>query len=241
MIKGVANHNSIVKSYSMYNGQSAAKLPVKDEGSETKEVDLIYKNIYAIFVNNNTNNGMNKRTVKEYRAWKAMKARCNAPSAKKGIYMNIEVCERWKTSYDNFLKDMGKAPSDKHSLDRIDNSKGYYPENCRWTTQNEQCKNRGTFNKVFTYNNESMVLKDWAKKYSIKYTTLYNRIYKQGYTFEEAILIDNSKEFNGFKGTLKEIIEKFSVVRYQTVIDRLHRGWSLENALSKPLKKSNMI
>lgn len=225
----------------MYNGQSAAKLPVKDEGSETKEVDLVYKSIYAILVNINTNNSMNKKTVKEYRAWKAMKARCNASSAKKGIYMNIEVYERWKTSYDNFLKDMGKAPSDKHSLDRIDNSKGYYPENCRWTTQDEQCKNRGTFNKVFTYNNKSMVLKDWAKKYYIKYTTLYNRIYRQGYTFEEAILIDNSKEFNGFKGTLKEIIEKFSIVRYQTVIDRLHRGWSLEDALSKPLKKSNMI
>jgi hypothetical protein len=49
MIKGVANHNSIVKSYSMNNGQSAAKLPVKDEGSETKEVDLIF-NLFMLYL-----------------------------------------------------------------------------------------------------------------------------------------------------------------------------------------------
>jgi hypothetical protein len=49
MIKGVANHNSIVKSYSMNNGQSAAKLPVKDEGSETKEVDLIF-NLFVLYL-----------------------------------------------------------------------------------------------------------------------------------------------------------------------------------------------
>ncbi len=225
----------------MYNGQSAAKLPVKDEGSETKEVDLIFKFIYAIFVYSNSNNRMNKKTIKEYRAWKAMKSRCNSPSAKKGTYENIEVCERWKESYENFLKDMGKAPSEKHSLDRIDNSKGYYPDNCRWTTQDEQSKNRGTFNKVFTYNNKSMVLKDWAREYDIKYTTLYHRIYKLGYSFEEAIFLDNSKEFNGFKGSLKEIVKKYSVVKYQNVVDRLHKGWTLEKALTTPLKKSNMI
>jgi hypothetical protein len=184
---------------------------------------------------------MNKRTIKEYRAWKAMKARCNAPSAKKGTYVNIEVCDRWKKSYDNFLEDMGKAPSEKHSLDRIDNSKGYYPENCRWATQADQCKNRGTFNKVFTFNNKSMVLKDWARELDIKYTTLYQRIYRQGFTFEEAIVIDNSREFNGFKGTLKEIVKRFSVVKYQNVVNRLHTGWSLEKALTTPLKKSNMI
>ena len=38
----------------MYNGQSAAKLPKEDEGSETKEVDLIFLKIYAIFVNYNS-------------------------------------------------------------------------------------------------------------------------------------------------------------------------------------------
>ena len=64
---------------------------------------------------------MNKKTIKEYRAWKAMKSRCSSPSAKKGIYQNITVCDRWLHSYENFLSDMGPAPSNKHSLDREDN------------------------------------------------------------------------------------------------------------------------
>lgn len=183
---------------------------------------------------------MNKKTIKEYRAWKAMKARCNAPSAKKGTYENIEVCKRWKDSYDNFLEDMGKAPSKNHSLDRIDNSKGYMPENCRWATQDEQCKNRGSFNKVFVYNNKSMVLKDWAKHFNIKYTTLYNRIYRSGYTFEEAISFLKTRTYKNFNGTLKEIVSKFSNVKYQNVVDRLHKGWTLERALTTPVK-SNKI
>ena len=67
---------------------------------------------------------MNKKTIKEYRAWKAMKARCNAPSAKKGTYLNIDVCINWKDSYQNFLNDMGNAPSNEYSLDRIERSDG---------------------------------------------------------------------------------------------------------------------
>ena len=49
-------------------------------------------------------------------------------------------CGMWK-SYSNFLNDMGRKPSPKHSLDRIDNSKGYRPSNCRWATAKEQARN----------------------------------------------------------------------------------------------------
>lgn len=181
---------------------------------------------------------MNKKSLKEYRAWKAMKARCSAPSAKKGIYMNIDVCDRWKNSYNNFVNDLGIAPSDKHSLDRIDNSKGYYPENCRWALQKTQCSNRGSFNKIFTYQGKTLVLKEWARQLDIKYTTLYFRIYRSNMTFEQAVDFDKSYEFQGFKGSLKQIVKKFGKVRYELVIDRLHRKWDLKKALYTPLKKS---
>lgn len=184
---------------------------------------------------------MDKKTIKEYRAWKAMKARCNAPSVRKGVYLTIEVCDRWKKSYKNFLTDMGAAPSDKHSLDRIDNSKGYSPENCRWASQIVQASNRGSFNKVFTHEGQSFVLKEWSRILGIKYTTLYLRIYRNGLSFEEAIVFDSLYEYNGVKTTLKAIVEQFGVVRYMTVVDRMHRGWELEKALKTPLRSKSIM
>lgn len=127
---------------------------------------------------------------KEYRAWKGMKARCYAKcNNSMGYYQkhNITVCDRWLNSFDNFMDDMGYCPSDKHSLDRINNSKGYSPDNCRWALHAEQVKNRTNFNLYFTYKGETKILKDWAKQFGIKYTTLYMRIKKAGKSFEEAI------------------------------------------------------
>ena len=132
---------------------------------------------------------MNKRSMPEYRAWKAMKARCYAPSSTKGTYREarISVCDEWRNDFDRFLHDMGHRPSSAHSLDRIDNARGYEKSNCRWATQKTQCSNRGAFNKVFTHKGETLVLKAWAERFGIKYTTLYQRIYRSGMPFERAI------------------------------------------------------
>jgi hypothetical protein len=134
--------------------------------------------------------GFNRKSMKEYRAWKGMKARCYAPSANiKGGYakQNIQVCEKWKHSFEEFLKDMGIAPGPEYELDRIDNSKDYSPENCRWATREQQCNNRGDFNIIYEYDGLSMTLKQWAKHLGIKYTTLYFRLTRAGMSFEKAI------------------------------------------------------
>lgn len=124
---------------------------------------------------------------REYRIWKAMKARCYSPSIDHGIYKkaNIQVCERWKYSFDNFINDMGKAPTG-YSIDRINNFGDYCPENCRWADNFDQAKNKSS-TKLYVINGESKCLKDIAKDYHIKYTTLYNRIFRNGFSIEEAI------------------------------------------------------
>ena len=83
--------------------------------------------------------------VKEYRVWCHMKERCYNPKAVN--YENyggrgIHVCNRWLHSYENFLIDVGRAPSPKYTIDRIDSDGNYAPGNIRWATTLQQHHNR---------------------------------------------------------------------------------------------------
>lgn len=80
----------------------------------------------------------------EYGAWNSMRSRCLNPKVK--TYKNyggrgIGCCEEWK-NFRSFLRDMGLRPSSDHSLERVDNEKGYSPDNCKWATYEEQNTNR---------------------------------------------------------------------------------------------------
>jgi hypothetical protein len=71
------------------------------------------------------------------------------------------------------------------TLDRVDNEGNYSPENCRWATQQEQCRNYSK-NVKFTHNNKTLCLIEWAEELSIPYNMLWKRIHR-GWTFEKAI------------------------------------------------------
>lgn len=128
-----------------------------------------------------------KTLSREYNIWGHIKYRCfNKNSPFYHLYggRGITMCDRWKDSFDNFLEDMGSIPHDKYSIDRIDNNKGYFPENCRWASHKEQARNKN-WNMKITFNNETKLLCDWSKTTGINQATLRNRIVR-GWPIQEA-------------------------------------------------------
>ena len=97
----------------------------------------------------------------EYRAWAAMKTRCYNPKSDSFSYYGgrgIQVCDRWLHSFENFLADVGKRPSPKHSLDRYPNTNGNYePGNCRWATKHEQALNRRKKMAIESFSNDDLL------------------------------------------------------------------------------------
>lgn len=88
----------------------------------------------------------------------------------------ITVCDHWRTSFVNFLADMGPKPFSEATIDRYPDQNGpYSPENCRWATKLEQSQNSRKA-RMLTYNGETMCLRAWARKLGITHRTLSERI-----------------------------------------------------------------
>lgn len=120
--------------------------------------------------------------TKLYIIWRSMKSRCNNP--KNISYKNyggkgIKVCEDWNT-YEQFRADMGLPPSDKHSLDRIDNSGNYCKENCKWATKKEQSNNRRSNTNYVNFHGKKITLGEFADIMKVDYKSLYYAYKKYG-------------------------------------------------------------
>lgn len=180
----------------------------------------------------NLKHGQSGRTrTKEYYTWCSMVGRCqnpNLPMYKRYGGRGITVCERWRNSYETFLSDLGKAPSKKHSIERINNDGNYEPGNCKWATNDEQQRNRqGVI--LVTHNNLTLPLSDWCNRLKLNRSTV-RKYLNNGKTFPDIInsyktrphKIPNIAEVIIIKTFLKEgishrVIAKEFLLGHQTV------------------------
>jgi hypothetical protein len=129
----------------------------------------------------------NRTISAEYQTWLHIKARCYNPNNSHWYRYGgrgITVCERWMV-FEYFLSDIGRKPTTKHTIERIDNNGDYSPDNCKWATYTEQARNR-SHNVHITANGKTMLLTDWAKETGISYGTISARL-KRGLSQERAV------------------------------------------------------
>ncbi len=128
------------------------------------------------------------KVTPECRAWHHMIQRCYWKTHKYYDHYGgrgINVCKRWRDSFENFLSDVGARPSSLHSLGRIDNDGSYTPKNVVWQTRAEQSVNKTTTHFI-TFHGETFAMKIWAKRLKIKYSTLIGRL-KNGWSINRAL------------------------------------------------------
>lgn len=126
-------------------------------------------------------------TTPEYQAWADMKTRCTCATNKS--FRNyggrgISYCPSWE-EFSVFITDMGVRPSPQHTLDRIDNNKGYSANNCRWVVMKTQQRNKRS-NVFALFNGEEKCISTIAEDNNVSYGALLKRI-KKGESVESAV------------------------------------------------------
>lgn len=130
-----------------------------------------------------------KSGTRLYGIWKAMNQRCNNPNHRKYRYYGgkgITVCDEWAQNFQTFFEwSIENGYTDSLTIDRIDNNKGYSPENCQWETVKHQ-HNHTSGNRFITYNGETHSLAEWGEKVNIKPGVIWDRL-ARGWAVERAL------------------------------------------------------
>lgn len=183
-----------------------------------------------------TTHGMSDSS--EYIIWSSMKKRCNNKkcSAYPGYGgRGLKVCSRWLNSFESFLSDMGHRPSTDHSIDRLNNDKGYSPSNCRWATRTEQANNRRGCHAI-SIGGETLTVAQICRKYGVSRQSIYTKHFKGlsgmdllGPKYKEI-------EYAGITDTISGWAKRIGM-KAPTLSRRIHTlGWLPEKAITQEVK-----
>ncbi len=179
-----------------------------------------------------------KSASRIYRIWQKMKDRClneNVPCYERYGGRGITICDEWKENFEAFFKwAMANGYDETLTIDRVDNNKGYFPDNCRWTTNKEQSRNRRS-NITVSYEGREMTLIEAAEKSGLPYSSL-NARWKRGIRgkelFKKVATRGKKREvsYNGKIVTLKELSE-LTGININTLKSRYRAGKRGEDLL----------
>lgn len=145
----------------------------------------------------NKSHGLSRTRI--YRIYNNMRYRCYKRYASEHkIYRHKTVCPEWLDKEKGFLNfynwAMVNGYRDDLTLDRIDNNKGYSPDNCRWATIKEQQNNKSN-NRLITYNGETHNIAEWVTITGIPRNTLVKRL-NNGWDIGKALTSPVDKRFS---------------------------------------------
>lgn len=138
--------------------------------------------------------------IPEYKLWGHIKERCyNKNAAHYDLYggRGIKMCKRWRKSFPNFYRDMGKRPEGM-TIERKNSNGHYSPSNCRWATNMEQQSNRSN-NKRISVNGKVKTYSQWEREFNLPRRTISCRITRLGWTPRKAVLTPIDKRKQRFK------------------------------------------
>ena len=182
----------------------------------------------------------NYQQTPEYRAWTAMKTRCLNPNVKCYKWYGgrgIRIHTPWIDSFATFFAYVGRKPSPKHTLDRIDGNGDYCPGNVRWATQREQTSHTSQ-SRLITYRRQTLPITEWARRLNIPRERLAHRLNK-GWTFARAISVPSARPKQiTYQGETRTATAWARLYGFEPhiVLHRLQLGWSFKKAITTSVK-----
>jgi hypothetical protein len=196
----------------------------------------------------------NGRVTPEYLSWARAIQRChnrNNPGFHNYGGRGLRMCEGWRHDFPAFLKAVSLRPSPCHSLDRVDNNRGYVcgncadcrrhgdrRMNCRWATPAMQSRNQRK-TRFLTHRGETKCLKDWCNLLSVSPVTVARRL-DRGWSVADALETPSLKKaavitFRGKSRTIEQWAKALGLT-WVCMYTRLLR-WPLERAFGAPSRK----